>query len=101
MQRRYTLSLLQHIKIAEDHASYLVEKLLKLSHKAKKLQIKQNYKDSDPLTPEMHKIYLEMLAVTEELKPVESWIKANWPEITELYDAVQSAKESYEANQQN
>ena len=96
--KRYTRTLGDHLKIFEEHARYKVDALLKLAKRAKKIQVKQQLKDTDPLTPELEKIYLAMVAVTEELKPVEHWIKANWPEITELYDAVQKAKAPQDEN---
>ena len=91
MGKRYTKPLSEHIRIADEHATYLVKHLAVLANKAKRLQAKNKLVEAEEL-------YTKMYLITEELKPVVHWVKENWPQIAELYDVIQSVKVEHEVN---
>jgi hypothetical protein len=83
---RYTRTIKEQLDVVESHAGKKVQDLVRLSKQAKRIMEKKpNEKEK------LDHIFQVMFDITEQLKPVEGWVKQNWPEITELYDAVQSA----------
>jgi uncharacterized protein YllA (UPF0747 family) len=91
MSKRYGKTLKEHIELAETHANLLVKRLAFHANRAKYLQNKGREEEAQ-------KTYIKMYEITEELRPVESWVKASWPQISELYDAIRSAKVENEEN---
>ena len=89
MTRRYSRTLKDHIRIAEEHAEKLVKRLVYNAKKAK------YYREKGLYEKELE-VFHKMVELTDELKPVEKWVKENWLPIGELYDAVQKCKNNAE-----
>jgi hypothetical protein len=86
MSKNYKRSLQEHVKIAEEHATFLVQKLARLAVKAKKIQEKHGI--LEPIPEELQEIYQEMHVIVQDLGCVEQWVKSNYPDLVELWDAI-------------
>jgi hypothetical protein len=83
---RYNRTIKQQLAIVEGHARLKVDRLVRLSKQAKRLMERHPDKGD-----ELNQLLCRMYMITEDLKPVESWVKQSWPEITVLYDTIQSS----------
>jgi hypothetical protein len=91
MTKRFTNKLNVHVLLVEKHAEFLVKRFAGFHFRAQRIIAEKaifgeavDWKDDK----QVRNLYLKMKLIQEELVCVESFLKENWPGLTELYEFI-------------
>ena len=86
MTKRYSRSLIDQVKIVQEHTLRLVKNLDFQVRETARLFRKYNFKQGDAYSQDIILRYKRMKEIKAELECVQGYVFSQWPQLKELFD---------------